>query len=299
MKFRVPANVDMPDRILAGLSLRQLLILAVDGLLIWTLYFAIGRSVTVTVFAAVALVLGAAGLALATSSTHGLGVDRLVFFATRFLLEPKRQVLAPGGLGTSPKISKPSLAPIAFPIYSVGKEGLADLGQHGFAAVCRASGISLALRKVEEQRALMGGFSRLLNSLDAPTQFLIRSERFDLTRMLEDIGERAAGLPHPALEAAARAHLRFLEDLAGQRDVLAREVLVCFREPLSSGEEAGMRLARRIQQAEALLRGFGVTLRRLERDEAARHLRACADPEAPPVPLGADLSNATIIGGAR
>ncbi|MGH2704450.1 MAG: PrgI family protein, partial [Actinomycetota bacterium] len=262
MKLRLPANVDMPDRILAGLTLRQLLIVGGGVLVVWALYLAIGRSMGAA-FAVVALPLGAAGWALATSTPQGIGIDRLAFLAARFLLMPRRLVLAPRGIAVSPKLSRRRLAPIDIPPFGVNEEGLADLGPHGFAVVCRASGINLSLRAEEEQRGLMAGFSRLLNSLDGPAQFLVRSDRFDLTGMLQAIEGGAAALPHPTLEAAARAHAAFLRDLGGRRDALRREVLICLREPRGSEEEAASRIGRRIQQAEALLRGFGIRLRRL------------------------------------
>src|SRR6266545_4947099 len=51
-----------------------------------------------------------------------------------------------------------------------------------------------------EQEALIDGFGRLLNALDAPVSFHVRSNRADLRGLIEGIEERSVGLPHSHLE---------------------------------------------------------------------------------------------------
>lgn len=279
MKVRVPANVDMPDRIVGGLTFRQLIILAAGGALIWLLYVTLGRFVSLPVFAGVALPLGAACLAIATSAQHGIGIDRLAVLAVRFLLRPKRQVLAPDGL-SGRRSGRERIAAIDIPLQRVTDDGLIDLGQEGFAVTCRASGVNLALRSEQEQGALIEGFGRFLNSLDGATQFLVRSQRVELDRMLLELERKASGLPHPLLEEASRAYGRFLKELAGL-GVQKREVLLCFREPADSEDEAGARLSQRVEQARTLLRGLGINLRRLTAEEAARCVRGNSDADVP------------------
>ncbi|MGH2767666.1 MAG: PrgI family protein, partial [Actinomycetota bacterium] len=97
MKVRVPANVDMPDRIVAGLTIRQLAILALDGLVLWALFLAAGRALSPIALVAVSVPLAAAGLAAGASSPHGISLDRLVRLALRYLQSAKRRVLAPEG----------------------------------------------------------------------------------------------------------------------------------------------------------------------------------------------------------
>lgn len=161
-----------------------------------------------------------------------------------------------------------------------------DLGDDGAVAICRASSLNFALRSETEQRALIEGLARLLNALDAPLLFLVRSNRVDLRGLIEGIEERARGLPHPALETAAREHAGFLRSLGARRDALSRQVLLCFREPGGSPEEAASRLGHRVEEAAALLRGLGVRLVRLEGAEATDLLSRAADPEAEPSRAG-------------
>ncbi len=289
----------MPDRIVAGLTFRQLAILAVDGLLIWLSFLTFGASAHPAVFAAVATLLGAVGLALATSTPEGIGVDKLALLAGRFILGSKRQVLAPEGLPPSDRSPRPLIGPIEVPIYDVTDEGLVDLGGEGFASLCMASGVNLALRSEREQELLVEAFARFLNSLTGSVQVVVASRRVDLTPLLADLSERATTLAHPALRRGALQHISFLENLAGQPNIRRRDVLVCFREAAGSLDEAGVRLRRRIDEAASLLRGIGVILRRLNSAELARYLRACADPEGPHPEVGCDVSSSTVTGGAR
>lgn len=296
MKFRLPANVDMPDRIFAGLTLRQLSILGVDGLLIWLLFVGIGRAVHPAVFGAIALPMAGAGALLVVRTPEGIGLDRLILLAARFLLRPRRLVIAPEGIPFRLR-RKARIAPIEIPIQDPSTDGdLIDLGPEGFASVCRASGINLSLRSEPEQSSLIETFARFLNALDGPTQFLVVSRRVDLEGLLAGLKKRASSLGHPALEEAARRHADYLEGLVSRRDVRRRELLLCFRDPVTSEEQASTRLHRRIDQAESLFRGMGITLRRLTSDEAGRYLRACGDPEGFQPPLGADLSTKPITG---
>ncbi|MGH2669659.1 MAG: PrgI family protein, partial [bacterium] len=205
-----------------------------------------------------------------------------------------RRVLAPEGWQPAWQ-----LAPIEAPLLGVSEEGLVDLGPEGLALISRASGLNLGLRAEDEQEALVEGFARLLNSLEGPTQFLVRSRRVDLTPAIGAIEEVAGGLPHPRLEQAARRHARFLAGLSGRRDILRREVIVCLREPAGAPEEAASSLARRFDQAQGMLRAIGISLRRLEPEETASCLRCSTDPEGAPPPAGSSLSAEVIRGAGR
>ena len=170
-----------------------------------------------------------------------------------------------------------------------------ELGEEGLAVVCRASSLNFTLRSEPEQRALTDGFGRLLNALDAPTQFLVRSERADLRAVIEDIEERATALAHPALEGAALEHAAFLRSLASQRDALSRRVFIGFRER-GARDEAATRLAHRAEEAETLLRGLGIKLTHLAPPEVAELLARASDPESAPQPHGVALTGEVVEG---
>lgn len=293
MKVRLPANIDMPDRIVGGLTFRQLVIVGVDAVAIWLLFVVFGSSIHPAVFGFIGIVMAAAGFALATSTPEGLGIDRLIFLAARFLRAPKRQVVAPEGIPSNG--IRPSAAPMYLPVYDLTDAGFIDLGHEGFASICRASGVNLALRSEKEQQALIEAFSRFLNSLEGPVQIIAVSRRIDLKRLLAEMNQGALALEHPALQRAAQEHLMFLERLAADRNARRRDVLVCFRASLEPAA-ADAELRRRVDQAQSLLRGFGVTLHALEKDETARYLRGVADPEGSQPEAGCNLTT-TVIGG--
>jgi hypothetical protein len=289
----------MADRIFAGLTARQLLILGGHGLLLVLVYGALGESVSLPVFAVLAVPVALVGLLLATTSPEGTTWERIGLAAVRYLRRPRRRVLAPEGLEPTPDWlfgAEHTVAPLEVPIQDATPDGHVDLGTHGVAALCRASSLNFALRSEVEQDALVEGFARLLNALDAPVQFLVRSNRADLRAMVDLLEEGAVGLPHPALEDAAREHAEFLRSLASRRDVLQRQVLVCFRDPSGSSSESASRLDHRVEEAAALLRGMGIRLTRLEGDEATDLLVRASDPEAAPPPRGAVAGGQPVEG---
>lgn len=289
MRVRVPADVDMADRIFAGLTARQLAILGAHGLLLLALYAVLGERIPLPVLGIVAVPISLLGLLWVTTSPEGTTWEQMALAALRHFARPRRRVLAPEGIPEPPawvgEIG--ALAPLEFPAQDASADGHVDLGDDGAVAICRASSVNFALRSETEQRALIEGLARLLNALDAPLLFLVRSNRVDLRGLIEMIEERAGGLPHPALEGAAREHAGFLRSLGARRDVLSRQVLLCFREPGGgSAEEASSRLAHRVEEAAALLRGLGVRLVRLEGAEATDLLTRAADPEAETIQRG-------------
>ena len=109
--------------------------------------------------------------------------------------------------------------------------------------------------------------------------------------------DAAPGLPHVALERAARDHAAFLADLAASRDLLRREVLVVLRQPMGQpmGRPAGQasaegdgsgRLLRRAAGAVSALSAAGVSLTVLDGTAASSVIGRCLDPAGPPRPGG-------------
>jgi hypothetical protein len=148
------------------------------------------------------------------------------------------------------------------------------------ALVCRASTVNFVLRTPDEQEALVAAFARVLHALTGPVQVVVRTERVDLAGLVRDLDERAGGLPHPRLEACARDHAAFLGELARRRDVLRRTWLLVFRDPTRSG--AGVRLARRVEEAAALLLAAGVQLTPLDQPHVHAVVGRAVDTPQPP-----------------
>jgi hypothetical protein len=279
-RVRVPADVERPDRILAGLTARQLAIVAVAAVVLWGGYVATRRVVPAAAFGAVAVPIAALATLLALGKVEGVSADRFVFAAWRQRRQPRRLVPAPGGVAPTPALlaeaAGPPPAPLRLGFTTISGDGTLALGDDGHALLCRASPVTFSLRTPEEQEALVASFAGYLNSLSEPLQVVVRAEPVDLTAAVDQLLEAAPGLPHPALEAAAREHARFLCDLAEERTLLRREVLLVLRQPARSGGPE--RLRRRAADTSAALAAAGVSLTVLDGPDAAALLARALDP---------------------
>jgi hypothetical protein len=255
---RIPADVDMHDRVLGPLTARQLAILAAAGAVLYLIWAATRAFVPIPVFLAVAVPVGAASAMLALGKRDGVPMDTLLVAAIRQRVAPRHRVAAPEGVRPAPAWLTPdtdrttgqtagrrksgkggagqpeqvSPSALRLPAEAVTETGVVDLGTDGLAVVAVASTVNFALRTPNEQEALVASFGRYLHSLTAPVQVLVRTERLDLSAQIAELRDRAGGLPHPALEAAAVEHADYLVQLAQQSDLLRRQVLLVLREPL-------------------------------------------------------------------
>jgi PrgI family protein len=284
-RVRIPADVERPDKLLAGLTARQLAILGVTAVALWIGYTTTRHLVPPAVFGVVAVPVAAVAAMLALGRFEGVAADRWVSAAWRHHRSPHRLVPAPDGISAAPTFVSASVspggagplpAPLRLPVTGVRADGIVDLGGDGLAVLCRASAVTFALRTPAEQEGLVAGFARFLNSLAEPVEVLVRAEPVDLTPTIDALLASAPGLPHPALETAARGHARFLAELAKRRDLLRREVLVVLRQ--RGGDDAAGRLHRRAAEAGTALGAAGVTLTVLDGPETAACLARALDP---------------------
>lgn len=285
-RVRVPADVERPDRILAGLTARQLAILAVAAVAVWAGYAATHRLIPPAVYVIFAIPVAAIAVVMAVGRIDGAPADRFLAAAIGHRRRPRRLVPTTGSLPAPPAIiaqaAGPLPAPLRLPIASVKEDGTVDLGADGQALILRAAAAAFSLRSPAEQQAMVTAFSRWLNSLSEPVQILVHTEPQDLGPAITVLTDAAPALPHPALEAAAKDHAGFLAGLTAQ-GLLARQVLVVLRQA-ADGPDAG-RLARRAAEAQAAMAAAGVNLEVLDGPAASRLLAATLD-AANLVPLG-------------
>lgn len=313
---RIPADVEREDRVLAGLTARQLAILAVTGLVLYAAYAATRELVPAAAFLLVAAPVAVAAGLLALGSRDGVSLDRLMLAALRQRMAPRVQVAAPEGVtpasgwvtdrvtGFDDAAGPVRPSALWLPAEAVTEAGVIDLGPDGMAAVAVASTVNFGLRTPGEQEALVASFGRYLHSLTAPVQILVRAQRLDLSAQIAELRERAGGLPHPALEAAAREHADFLAQLAQQSDLLRWQVLLVLREPLTSTptgrlprllggrgrrrdepaaglqRAAETRLTRRLGEAASLLSAAGIVITPLDASQATAVLAGACNPDS-------------------
>ena len=228
----IPSDVERPDKILAGLTARQVAIAAVAAAVIWAGFQATRHVMPLPAFAALASPVGLAAAALVIGERDGLPLDRLLMAAWRQRRAPRRLVTAPEGIPappawTAPPGPQPPPPAVLAPLWRhVAPDGVIGLGSAGAAAVAAVSTVNFALRSPDEQDALAAAYGRWLNSLTGPVQILVRAGRADLSAAVAALRDAAPALPHPALEQAALEHAGFLEGLAAERDVLTRQALL-------------------------------------------------------------------------
>ncbi|MEU0516147.1 PrgI family protein, partial [Amycolatopsis sp. NPDC006125] len=316
---RVPADVDRPDRVLGPLTARQLAILAVGGALLYGLYSLTRAVLPLAVFLLVAVPAGIAVTVLVLGQRDGLPLDKLALAAIRQHLAPRHRVAAPEGVRPAPawltahqakgRAEAVSPAPLELPASGVAdtgaQAGIVDLGSDGLAVIAVCSTVNFSLRTPAEQEALVASFARYLHSLTAPVQILVRAERLDLAPQIGQLRTRAGGLPHPALETAARDHADFLVQLTAQTELLRRQVLLVLREPLHTGptpaasselpwrrraapeqavdvgvrQAAEQRLVRRLGEASELLSAAGIVVAPLDAAAATGVLASACNPD--------------------
>ena len=184
----IPADVDQPDKVLAGLTARQVAIAAVArGAHLGRAGWPARHVMPLPAFAALAAPAGVAAAALVIGQRDGLPLDRLLLAAWRQRRAPRRLVAAPEGIPAPPAWTAPPGPPspppaVLAPLWRhIGPDGVIGLGSAGAAAVAAVVTVNFALRSPEEQDALAAAYGRWLNSLTGPVQVLVRAGRADLS----------------------------------------------------------------------------------------------------------------------
>jgi len=282
-RVRLPADIELEDRLAFGLTARQLLLLAASALTAYGSYLLAAALPPLGLARALAAPLAICGSLLALGRFEGLPADRLALAALRHLRGPRRRVLAPEGI-PAPLHGLPTpvrLAPIRLPVRAILRSGVVALEGGSFCLILRATGASFSLRSDEEQAALVEAFGRFLNALADPIEIVVRSEPVELAPLLGRLSEQIAVLP-ALLRRAGEAHLRFLGELAAREGVRRREILLVLTARSRERTVAGQALERRAGEAAEILRAAGVELRPLGGEEAAALLGRVLDPAGSP-----------------
>ncbi|MFC9085865.1 PrgI family protein [Nocardiopsis dassonvillei] len=301
-RVRMPADVEREDKILAGLTARQLVIIGVPGIGLWSAYSVLGHLVSPIVVVVVAVPVMGAAVAAALVQRDGLSLDRLLLAAFRFARSPKRRTTENFGATGMPSwidAAPPSLpSPLNLPVRSIADDGVVDLAEHGCAVLVSCSTVSFALRTPSEQNGLVNGFASYLNSLNTPVQLLVRAESIRLDPLVDALDQAAPNLPHPELERAARDHADYLSDLSRSRDLLRRQIVLVLTEP-GDVSHGAVSVRRRAEDAVRGLASAGSRARVLSGPEVFAVLASAADPSSRHVPPeGLAASDAVISGPA-
>src|SRR6266849_4915897 len=169
LRARVPADVERPDKLAFNLTGRQLVILAVTGLLLYSAWTALATTVHPLVFLAFAVPVAAVAFLLAVGRRDGISLDAWVWAALRHRRSPHHLVPAEGPVVAAPAWVAttagsgdrlPLPAPLRLPAKGITPEGLVDLGPDGTTGLVAAATVAFGLRTPAEQNGLVAGFAR-------------------------------------------------------------------------------------------------------------------------------------------
>ncbi|MGC4851849.1 PrgI family protein [Micromonospora sp. DT4] len=295
-RARMPSDIDAPDKIVYGLSFRQLAILAVAAVAVYGIWSAAHEVVPLPALIGVAVIAGGLAFGLAVGRRDGLPLDQWLLAAVRHQRSPRTlSTLTPQASELpdwvdAPKVRVALPAPLRLPADAIDGDGQIRLA-NGVAAIVATGSINLGLRTEAEQQAAVDSFGRWLNSLARPTQIVVSAQPVDLASHATQLDARAGSLAHPALRDAAADHAEFLAELASKRDPLRRQILVTTHADPALGAHAA---ARHADDTARALTSVGVTARALDGAAATAALAAAADPFRPPRPGGQAAPDAVI-----
>ncbi|GGU89667.1 hypothetical protein GCM10010182_00030 [Actinomadura cremea] len=302
MSVKIPADIDRPDKILYGLTFRQVAILGGTGaVLLWAL-LALQAVLPFPVLAGLLLPVAAGGCVLAVARRDGMNLDRFAVAAADHLRRPRNRVTSGAGVEAPPswcRMRGRLPAPLRLPVRAVRSDGALELAEGGTAVIVRAGTVAFGLRTPGEQASLVSVFGRWLNSLDAPVQIVVQARPIDLTGLAEHLTRLAPELPDPALEQAATDHAAFLTELGGAHELLVRQVLIVTTDTTQAQpagrlpwlkarreravRDAGATVAlRRAEETVHALTALGVTAEVLDADACTAVLAEALSPGEPP-----------------
>lgn len=291
-RIKVPADIDLEDRLAFGLTFRQLLVLVVAAIGAYLTFSFVGAFAPLPFAAAAAAPLALVGVGLAFGHLDGLPGDRLALAALRLLLGQRHRVLAPEGVRAPlpgvDVVRQPACSPIDVPVRAIFHSGVIELRDGRYCLLATAGGTSFGLRGDEEQVALVEAYGRWLHSLTEPAAITVRSEPVDLAGKAADLRDGADELPHPALARAAGGHADFLQELGNGDGVRRRQIVLTLTTATKDRDAATATLHRNAEEARELLRAAGVDLRPLDGEDAAALLGHAIDP--PGLPAGSHLT---------
>lgn len=273
MTVRIPANVDIDDKILFGLTARQAGLLAPVAIGLLAAWHTLNTAVPVPVLLIGGALVAGVAVALVLGKRDGASLDRLVWAIIRH----PRRALAPGTdkavpVAVSDRASRRDAAgPLRGPVRAVLDDGL-DLGTRGVVVGVAAGGVNFALRSGQEQSMLVAGFARLVHAIPGAWQVVVSTRPATMDTHADHVRAQVRELPKGAVRRAGRDYAAWLDELVDSSVMLRREVTIIV---VAGNATAAGRSAAAVADACA---GLGVTARVLDGPELAARVRSYLDP---------------------
>jgi hypothetical protein len=287
VQARIPADLDAPDRVMLGLTPRQIAVLAVAVVPIYLAWQLLAGRVPIPVLIAATSPVAALAAAVAMGRRDGVGLDAWLLAAFTHRRGPRRL------LPVHPSPAAPDWAPLTttnttaktgrldvlrLPTSAIEDDGTLLTGATAVALVASTT-VTANLNSPAEQAAQVGAFARWLNALTGPVQIVLSTTRLNLGTHAERVVEQAHALTSPTLAGAAVDYAWFLLDLMESHDPLQRTVTIACTSPCASrAGTVGREAQRRAAATADALSAVGVRCRVLNAGEVTAVLSAAADP---------------------
>lgn len=113
------------------------------------------------------------------------------------------------------------------------RNGVIVLKDDGYRGVLMCSSINFALKGEDEQRAIIGGFQSLLNTLDFSIQIVVHSRKTDIRPYLALLETRMQDQTSELMRLQLREYIAFIRNFIDSSDIMTKMFYVVV--PYSAG----------------------------------------------------------------
>ncbi|MBU1292478.1 hypothetical protein KJ819_00230 [Patescibacteria group bacterium] len=102
------------------------------------------------------------------------------------------------------------------------RNGVVILKNDGYRGILMCSSINFALKGEDEQRAIIGGFQSLLNTLDFSIEIVVHSRKTDIRPYLALLEERMATQTTELMRLQLREYIAFIRNFIDSSDIMTK-----------------------------------------------------------------------------
>lgn len=113
------------------------------------------------------------------------------------------------------------------------RNGVVVLKNDGYRGILMCSSINFALKGEDEQRAIIGGFQSLLNTLDFTIQIVVHSRKTDIRPYLALLETRMQDQTSELMRLQLREYVQFIRNFIDSSDIMTKMFYVVV--PYSAG----------------------------------------------------------------
>lgn len=106
------------------------------------------------------------------------------------------------------------------------RDGVVVLKDDSLRAVLLCTAINFTLRSSDEQRAIIGQYQTMLNSLDFSTQIVIQSRKLDIRPYLFTLEKRQEEIQEPLLKFQTSEYIKFINELTSSVNIMSKHFYV-------------------------------------------------------------------------